>query len=331
VSALDLGARRIVFVAGKGGVGKTTTAAAVALRSAENGLRTLLVSTDPAHSLGDLFDVAIGDREVALAPNLTALEIDPGAAVDGYLDAVKARMRDFVAPHLYGEIERQLDLARLSPGATEAALMDRMADLMELAGTGFDRVVFDTAPTGHTLRLVALPEIMSSWTDGLLRGRERSESVGRELKELRGDRTEKELTWLKQVEDEPGDDRNQRIRAVLTARAHKFGHARKLLLDQDQCAFLLVLVPEKLPILETEKARVELTRHRVPVAAVVVNRVLPGAPLGEFLESRRAQEGAYLARIDALFGDLERVRVPLLSADVQGLSGLREVARHLFG
>jgi arsenite-transporting ATPase len=330
MSALELGARRIVFVAGKGGVGKTTTAAAVALRSAESGLRTLLVSTDPAHSLGDLFDLSIGDREVALAPGLTGLEIEPETAVHGYLDAVKQRMRDFVAPHLYGEIDRQLELARLSPGAIEAALMDRMTDLMELAGARFDRIVFDTAPTGHTLRLVALPEIMSTWTEGLLRGRDRSESVGQSLKELRGDRTAQELTWLEQVEEKPGDDRNQRIREVLTKRTHKFRHARAVLLDPAACAFLLVLVPEKLPVLETEKAEAELRRHGVPIAALVVNRVLPSAPLGGFLEQRRAQEGAYLERIDDRFAALPRIRVPLLPADVQGLAGLREIARHLF-
>jgi arsenite-transporting ATPase len=251
--------------------------------------------------------------------------------VHGYLDAVKARMRDFVAPHLYKEIDRQLELARLSPGAIEAALMDRITDLMELAGPRFDRVVFDTAPTGHTLRLVALPEIMSSWTEGLLRGRDRSESAAKDLRELRGDRTADELTWLEQVEDKPGDDRNRRIREVLTRRTHKLRHARALLLDPAACAFLLVLVPEKLPILETEKAEEELGRHGVPVAALVVNRVLPTEPLGGFLEQRRAQEGAYLRRIDERFAALPRIRVPLLSADVRGLAGLREVAGHLFG
>jgi arsenite-transporting ATPase len=90
-----------------------------------------------------------------------------------------------------------------------------------------------------------------------------------------------------------------------------------------------VLTPEKLPILETEKAVRVLEEHRVPVAGLVVNRVLPKEPLGDFLESRRAQEGEYLARIDALFKGTPIIRVPLLPTDVQGIAGLREVARHL--
>jgi arsenite-transporting ATPase len=113
-------------------------------------------------------------------------------------------------------------------------------------------------------------------------------------------------------------------------RRRRFTKARRLLLDPKVTAFILVLIPEKLPILESEKTLDALQRHDVPVAGVVVNRVLPeNIGVGDFLESRRTQEAKYLARIDRSFASLPRVRVPLLARDVQGVDALREVATHI--
>jgi arsenite/tail-anchored protein-transporting ATPase len=326
---LRLGDQRILFVGGKGGVGKTTTAAAIALRLAERGERCLLVSTDPAHSLGDLFDRRIGDREEVLAPNLRALEIDPDAQVEKHLEAVKRTMRDLVKPELYGEVDRQMNLARLSPGAVEAAMLERMAELMIGEDRRFDRVIFDTAPTGHTLRLLSLPEIMAAWTDGLLRHRGRSDSWNAALKKLKprpgvGD----DLAFVDAV-SEPEDERSSRIRNLLLERRRKFYQARRLLLEEGTTGFILVLIPEKLPILESRKAVEALAGFDVPILSLVVNRVLPAEPLGDFLEQRREQEAAYLVQIDTLFRHLPRVRVPLMPRDVEGFDGLRAIADHL--
>jgi arsenite-transporting ATPase len=351
---LPLEGRRLLFVGGKGGVGKTTIASALALGMAEGGERVLLVSTDPAHSLGDLFDIRLDDTEKEVLPGLWALEIDPEAEVERYLARVQGTMRSFVPPAMYSEIERQMELTRQSPGAEEAALMDRVAAEMDEGLERYDRVIFDTAPTGHTLRLLALPEIMAAWTDGLLRGRERSDSVGRALARL-GERGERggggggggregrdsggvvrsvgaagdELSMIDQVNETPVDDRSRRIREILLERRRKFARARRLLLDAAATAFVLVLIPEKLPILESMKALEVLRQHRVPVAGIVVNRVLPDRPLGEFLESRRAQEGEYLAQVEREFSGMPRVRVPLMARDVVGVEGVREFARLL--
>jgi arsenite/tail-anchored protein-transporting ATPase len=188
-----LGARPLLFVGGKGGVGKSTTAAALALHLVETrGERVLLVSTDPAHSLGDLFDRRLGDHETLVAEGpggrgaLHALEIDPEGETDRYLEGVRDAMRAFVRPALFSEVERQIELTRQSPGAMEAAMMDRVAELMDRGREGRDRVIFDTAPTGHTLRLLVLPELMAAWTDGLLRRRDRSEALGRATRGMGG-------------------------------------------------------------------------------------------------------------------------------------------------
>jgi len=331
-SGLPLGGRKILFVGGKGGVGKTTVAAAVALRFADAGRRALVVSTDPAHSLGDVFQVEIGDRRRALAPNLEAMEIDPDAQVEGYLASVKQSMRDLVRPAMYHEVDKQVELARTSPGAVEAAMLERVSELMVDESGLQDVIVFDTAPTGQTLRLLSLPEIMAAWTDGLLRHRERSDEMSAAMKRMGGGskRAGDDLSHFDQTDEtEVGDPRFARLRETLLNRRRIFGRARRLLLDRDATAFVLVLIPERLPVLETRRAVEALERFHVPVVGLVVNRVLPEGPLGEFLEQRRGQERAYLEEIGRHFRGMPTVRVPLFGRDVGGLEALREVAGYV--
>ena len=326
--------RRIVFVGGKGGVGKTTTAAALALAAAERGRRCLVVSTDPAHSLRDVFDRAIGDAETPLAPGLTGLEIDPDRAAEAHIASVKERMKTLVHPRLYDEVDRQLDLAAHAPGAAEAALIERVAELMALAGARFDLVVFDTAPSGHTVRLLSLPEVMSAWMDGLLRHRERASRLGAMLGHLGGPRRQgrgDELSLIDGREDHPRDSPEARINEVLQARRRKLVVARERLLDTAGTAFLLVVNPDRLSILESRRIVETLARFDLPVAALVVNRVLPDAAeaSGAFIDARRAQERTHLREIDATFPALRRTVIPLRPDDVHGFDALRDIGAQL--
>ena len=325
-------ARRIVFVGGKGGVGKTTTAAALALAAAERNRSCLVVSTDPAHSLGDVFGRSIGDAETTLAPNLTGLEIDPDRAAAAHVAGVKERMKTLVHPRLYGEIDRQLDLAAHAPGASEAALLERVAELLPAAGSRFELVVFDTAPSGHTVRLLSLPEVMSAWMDGLLRHRERSARFGALLGRLGGGaRQGDELSLIDGRADHPRDSPEARINEVLQARRRKFAAARERLLDTAGTAFLLVVNPDRLSILESRRVVDTLARFDLPVSALVVNRVLPdGADAaGAFLDARRAQERTYLREIETVFAALPRIVVPLRPDDAHGLDALRAIGARL--
>lgn len=323
--------RRILFVGGKGGVGKTTIAAALAVTAADRGRRCLVVSTDPAHSLGDVFNTALGDTETPLTDRLWGLEIDPDAAAGRHITAVKAQMKRLVHPRMYGEVDRQLELARLAPGTIEAALVERMAELMAQAGDRFDLVIFDTAPTGHTLRLLSLPEIMAAWAEGLLRHRERSSRLAAVL--ARFGRGSDDAHERSQMGDRPRqeDEQAAALTEILAARQQKLRRARELLLDAESTAFILVLNPDKLSILESQKTLQSLNRVNVPIAAVIVNRVLPQDAAGAFLEARRRQEAAYLLEIERQFGRLHRVVLPLLSEDVQGLDALRRLGRRLTG
>ena len=309
--------RRIIFVGGKGGVGKTTTAGALALMAAESGRSTLLVSTDPAHSLGDVFDTRIGNEETSLGRNLSGLEIDPEAEAESHIATVKMSMKSLVAPKMYKEVDRQLELTRYSPGTMEAALLERMADLMAQARGRFDLLIFDTAPSGHTIRLLSLPEVLGAWSDGMLGHRDRSRKLG-ELLEVFGRDHSKE---------EPDDSRDGRIQDILLTRRRKFHRARELLTDPAITAFLLVINAERLPILESKKTLDLLDRFNIPVTGMIVNRLLPPEADGEFLRERRLQEDEYRAEIDQTFAGLRRIYLNLLPHDVHGLETLRKISK----
>ena len=326
---LDLKSQRILFVGGKGGVGKTTTASALAVSLASRGAPCLLVSTDPAHSLTDLFGATIGDHEQSLMPNLCGLEIDPEAQVERHLETVRSNLREFVRPQMYREIDRQMELARLAPGAVEAAMLERIAGLMIEAPARYEHVIFDTAPTGQTLRMLSLPTVMTAWTDGLLRSRQHADETGGVLTRLQRRSASEDLFHTDHADRSLGDARSARIRETLMARRRTLAEARRLLLDAGTTAFILVLVPEKLPVLESQKALESLRRFDVPVAGVVVNRILPREPLGTFLEQRREQETRYRDQIRAFVGSLPVVEVPLLPHDVDGVEALHTVAGFL--
>lgn len=324
--------RRLLWVGGKGGVGKTTVAAALAVLAARRGRRVLVVSTDPAHSLGDVFERELGDAPRRLLPGLDAMEIDPDAEVDAHLKRVTQQMRRYAAPEMMTELERQMRLTRQAPGTQEAALLERLARLMTEDDDRYDLIVFDTAPTGHTLRLLTLPEAMAAWTDGLLAHNRKSEELGKVLKHLTPKRGRGVDTPFDDPERDGLDELDSRTRDVaqtLLDRRRLFHRARRRIENRDESVFLFVMTPERLPILETARAVAALEAADVPVAGALVNRVIPADADGDFLRRRREQEAVYLARIDSELTHLPRPRLPLLPSDVQGIEILDELASHL--
>ena len=324
--------RRLLWVGGKGGVGKTTVAASLAVLAASRGKRVLVVSTDPAHSLGDVFDRHLGDTPRRLLPNLDAMEIDPDREVEAHLARVVAQMRRYAAPEMMQELERQMRLTRQSPGTQEAALLERLARLMVDDEAPYDVIIFDTAPTGHTLRLLTLPEAMAAWTDGLLAHNRKSAELGKVLEHLTRKRGRDVATPFDDPTQDPLEDLDERTRDVastLIQRRRLFHQARRRIEDKSACSFLFVMTPERLPILETDRAVKALEEVRIPVAGVLINRVIPADADGEFLAARRQQEATYLARIEQHFRHLPRPVLPWLPTDVQGIEVLEQLAAQL--
>src|SRR5438093_7927951 len=163
--------RQVVFFGGKGGVGKTTCSSAFALAASRRGRRVLLVSTDPAHSTSDIFERRIGPDEREVEAGLWAVEIDAAREAARYVGEVKRDIERMFAPAVIRQAHRQIDLAAASPGLAEVALLDRMIDLIVEREAHYDAIVFDTAPTGHTVQLLRMPEVMETWIQALVKHR----------------------------------------------------------------------------------------------------------------------------------------------------------------
>src|SRR5215218_6828049 len=296
--------KRVLFFGGKGGVGKTTCASAMALAASKSGKRVLLVSTDPAHSTSDMFERPIGPEPVELLPNLHGLEIDGGYESQRYVATVKEQIKGLFGHHIMKEANKQIDLAASMPGAEEMALFDRIGGLIRGEDERFDLIVFDTAPTGHTLRLIRMPELMEAWIRALSRSR-------------------RAMLGIEQ------DDKTDPVMRSLADRLEHLREFRARLLSPRISAFVLVLVAERLPIEETARAIEQLQDAGVSIGGLVVNRILPETSRDPFLRSRHDQEVIYLDEIERRFVTHARVRVPQLATDVHGVKTLEHLAAFL--
>lgn len=293
--------REVLFFGGKGGVGKTTCASAMALAASRSGKRVLLVSTDPAHSTSDIFERHIGSEPEQIAASLHAMEIDAASESRRYVAEVKTHIAELFGHAILKEANRQIDLAATMPGAEEVALFDRMGALIRGEDERFDLIIFDTAPTGHTLRLIRMPELMEAWIRALSRSR-------------------RAMLGVEQ------DDKQDPIMITLTERLERLRLLRARLVSGRTTGFVLVLIPERLPIEETSRAIEQLDDAGVKVGALVLNRVLPEATTDAFLAARRRQERVYLEEIDRRFASHPLVRVPQFESDVYGMAALERLS-----
>ena len=282
---LDLArSRQILFFGGKGGVGKTTVSAATAISLANEGRRVLLVSTDPAHNLGHLFNREIGPRPVRLSPDLDGLELDPEATVQEHMSEVSGALHSLMPVQMHGEIDKHIALSRDAPGMQEAAILEKMAEIVEQGRKDYEHVIFDTAPSGHTARLMALPEMMTAWTEGLIQRRERADRFAEFVRGLGSDSA---LAEDIVGEKNPAAEKESRVRGVLNRRRLKFVHLRDALADPELTSFVMCSWPNDCRYWKPSM-RDQLRKrdwHRLPGG----KQAFAGGA-GEFLESARPAE-----------------------------------------
>ncbi|OSO97749.1 arsenic-transporting ATPase [Halorubrum ezzemoulense DSM 17463] len=336
-----------VLYGGKGGVGKTTMAAATGLASAAGGVRTLVVSTDPAHSLSDTYETEIPAEPARIREDvpLYAAEIDPDAAVDEGMfgadgdplgglgemgDAMGGMGGEGPMGGAEGEDGEGLGglLGGTMPGADEAAAMRQLLEYLD--DPRFDRVVVDTAPTGHTLRLLQLPEIMDSMLGRVMKLRQRFSGMMDGIKGMFGG-----------GEDDPDPS------ADLEELRERIERLRAVLRDPAKTDFRVVMIPEEMSVVESERLVARLDEFGIPVNTLVVNRVMegvgdvtggngagidpdwvvePNPDTCEFCARRWEVQQSALRQATDLFRARDVKRVPLLANEVRGEAALRVVA-----
>jgi arsenite/tail-anchored protein-transporting ATPase len=300
--------RNLLFFGGKGGVGKTTCAAAAALEAAQMGRQVLVASVDPAHSVADVFGIPVGGTTTRIVPGVTALEIDPAAEASRYLAEARAHVAHLFSPSVVRQAFRQFELASQAPGLEDVAVFDRVMRLVLDPPAGCDLLIVDTAPTGHALRLLAMPEALGDWLHALAARRQ------------------------EMIEDQDTATRSEPdpVLASLQNRGSRVRAFHQRLTDAATAGFVMVLTPERLPVEETKRAVDALEHMGVAIPAVVVNRVLPAAIDGEYHAARVRQQRVYLDEIDVRFAAYPRIALPQLESDVQGLPALDRIRMSLF-
>ncbi len=288
---------QFIFFSGKGGVGKTSMACATAVRHADEGKRTLIVTTDPASNLADVFEQSIGHKITPIQglSNLRAMEIDPDQATAEYKERALAPIRAVFPPQMVQVVEEQMS----GPCTAEVAAFDRFTDFLETPAAGdgaFDVVIFDTAPTGHTLRLLELP-----------------------------------AEWARTIEQATASNGQTCLGPAAAIQSSKFKYERALAVmrDPSQTTFVFVLQPEATPIKETQRATGELAKLDIHTHQIIINGILPPEEASNpFFAQRVAMQNRYLDEI-ARELPLPARRMFLLDGEIQGVARLRQVAEML--
>jgi len=317
---------RLLLFGGKGGVGKTTTSASTAVWLADSGLKVLLVSSDPAHSTSDSLGVELSSDPTPVegVPGLYGLELNPEAKLSTFMPKLGESlsgmssspfaalgglggMFDNSAKDEMQSIKEEIDSSELVlPGLDEAIAFDEL--LKHVENPSWDVIVFDTAPTGHTLRFLSLPELIEAWSGRLLRmmrvsggirsmlfGRKQSDAMKEELERFR--------------------------RRVL--------HVRRVLSDPSTTSFTLVTIPERMGVNETVRANESLGEYDLPVTGCLVNRVTPELD-HPFLQRRRFEEQGHITELEETL-DVPVTTMELFDSEVQGLERLRTYGQLLYG
>ncbi|BCB97057.1 arsenic-transporting ATPase [Dissulfurispira thermophila] len=282
-----------IFFSGKGGVGKTTMACATAIHHATEGKKTLIVTTDPASNLADVFEQEIGHKITPIKgiDNLSAMEIDPDEATREYKEKIIAPFREIMPDDVIASIDEQLS----GPCTTEMAAFDRFIDFME--GDEYDVIVFDTAPTGHTIRLLELP-----------------------------------VDWSKHIEESAKGSGQTCLGPVQTIQESKdkYDRATALLKNPDRTRFIFVMRPEELSLYETLRASKELESIGIKSGEIIINGILPEEVCEiDFFKKKYESQQKVIKEIERIIDKPKRYML-LRNSEVKGINALKDVAQELF-
>lgn len=302
---------RIILVTGKGGVGKTTVAAATAIRSADLGYRTLVMSTDPAHSLGDAFDTQLGDTASPIVDGLDGQQIDSQQRLEDAWGAVRDHLTElFDWSGLKGIEAEELTVF---PGMDELFSLATVRD--HARSDSYDVVVVDCAPTAETLRLLSLPEVMSWYMDKMFPVSRRVAKVVRPV--------------VSRVSSMPVAD--DRVFDSVERFYDRLDGIRELLSDPEITTARLVLNPEKMVIAEARRTYTYLGLFGYGVDAAIVNRVLPDEVRDPYFSQWRDIQKGHLEAVEEGFAGTDIRTLRLFDQEMVGPDRLRRLGMELYG
>jgi len=318
LTGLKEDALKLILFGGKGGVGKTTCATSTGLYLAKEDFKTLVISTDPAHSLSDSLGQKIGDeiKEVKGVNNLSALEVNAQKALSQFKLKYEDQIKKIFDTSTYLDQEDIDSIFALPiPGIDEVMGFKTIVDLIEEAK--FDKYLVDTAPTGHALRLLTLPELLDEWIKVLAKMRWKYRYMVE--------------TFSGKYNPDEGDD-------FLVEMKKTVRRIEGLLKDQNKCEFIAVTIPEDMAILETERLINNLNKYGIKVRQLAVNSVLSlkGRPFGlelrdcEFCRERSKAQEEYVKQIRRKFSNLKTTIIPLQPREVKGIEALDKFTQLLF-
>ncbi len=300
---------RILLFTGKGGVGKTTIAAATALRAARQGIKTLVMSTDPAHSLSDALDMELGPEPTEIAPNLYGQEFDVYYSMKKYWGNMRQLMRTIFRWQGVDNIVAE-ELSVL-PGMEEGSAF---LWIEKFYSEGiYDLIVIDSAPTGETLTLLSLPQVTQSWLTKAFPGQRFA------VKTVGG--------ILRRTMDIPVDKGYEELEALFG----KLEKVQAIFANPDITSIRLVANPEKMVIKEAQRAYTYLQLYGYNVDAVIVNRVMPDTLKDSFFKRYLDAQVGHMQEIEESFAPLPIFKVPHQGQEVFGLELLDKIGQTIYG
>ena len=302
---------RLILYSGKGGVGKTSLSAATAIRAARLGRRTLVVSTDSAHSLGDALDREIGPEPTDVAPNLQAIEIDVNRELASHWGTIHQYLTRFMA--FRGVDETVAEEIAILPGMEELFSLVRVRAWSE--SRKYDVIVIDCAPTGDTVRMLAVPEVLSFYFSRIFPIQRRVVNTVRPVAQRM---TDMPL---------PSDDVFGSVKRIY----EEMEGMGPLLQDPKHSSIRIVLNPERMVINESQRLYTYLSLFGFPVDAVVANRVLPEEARSEYFDRWFGIQAQHLATARSAFEPLPFFQAPLFDREMVGLEMLDRFGSRVFG